>query len=299
MTQHSETRRAELSAAGFASEVQRTWWFIAAQALAALVVVVIVAAVTSTSSSTYTARFVLHPGKDTPVGDVANLENELQPDGPVVQTVLKVLSSSEILHRAAIQAGVPAGGYTLDATVSPGSNYFVATIEGPHGSVAAKLGQAYESVASAYVETSYRGYTFDQLGNDSSHHNTFPPGADVLLLALVLGAALAVGELFLVYAARELRAGAGAGDGASDRAAPELEPDAEPEPEDATGAGGQPEVVIDLVEAEAIHAGAKGNGNGKSGGNGDGKVSGNRNGKQGGVPAKVRGSRPPRRPDPR
>ncbi len=289
MTQHSVARRADLSAAGFAGEVQRTWWFIAAQALAALVVVVIVAAVTSTSSSTYTARFVLHPGKDTPVGDVANLENELQPDGPVVQTVLKVLSSSEILHRAAIQAGVPAGGYTLDATVSPGSNYFVATIEGPRGSVAAKLGQAYESVASAYVETSYRGYTFDQLGNDSSHNNTFPPGADVLLLALVLGAALAVGELFLVYAARELRAGAG--DGASDRAAPELEP----EPEDATGAGGQPEVVIDLVEAEAIHAGAKGNG--KSGGNGDGKVSGNRNGKQGGIPAKVRGSRPPRRPD--
>lgn len=197
---------------GFLAHVRRRWWFVAAEAVVAAVVVTLVVAVTGTTSYTSTSHFVLHPDPSAPVGDVTNSIDVLQQDGPLVQTVLKVLTSPEMFRRGATAAGVRGSGYRLDATVSPGSNFFDLVVSGPDEAKVSELGVALQRVASDYVESSYHGFRFDMLGRDTGTKKSFPPGPDVLLLALVLGAAAAIAELFVEFAAAQARRERGAPD---------------------------------------------------------------------------------------
>jgi hypothetical protein len=192
-----------MSKDAFLAHLRRRWWFVALQAIVVAVVVTAVLAVQDDTSYARTTEFVLHPASTSKTGDVNNSIDVSGQDGPLVQTVLKVLGSSDMLDRAAKAASVvDTTPYSITATVSPGSNYFDVVVEGPDAKVVDKLGLALESVAPAYVQTAWRGFAFDAFGRSTATHESFPPGSDVLLLALVLGAAAAVAELFVVFALR-------------------------------------------------------------------------------------------------
>ena len=66
-----------------------------------MVVLVVVLSVTGRTSYEFTGHFVLHPDPTSNTGDVANSISVLSQDGPLVQTVLKVLGNDEILRRGA------------------------------------------------------------------------------------------------------------------------------------------------------------------------------------------------------
>src|SRR4051812_32446014 len=185
----------------FAAYVRRRWWFVAAQALVALIAVTAVLAARDEISYAHTSHFVLHPDPRSSVNDANNSVDVSRQDGPLVQTVLRVLNSGEMLRRAALAAGVhDTKPLSISATVAPGTTFFDAAVTGPTPGSVAKVGRAFERVVPGYVVTSYHGFAFDVLGSDETKRTTFPPHADVIVLALVLGAAAAVAELFVVFA---------------------------------------------------------------------------------------------------
>jgi hypothetical protein len=194
--------------ASFAAHVQKRWRFVVLQAAVAVVIVTAILAVRGEASSSMTVHFVLHPEPNATIGDVNNSLDVLTQDGPLTQTVLKVLSSGEMVKRASDAAQVKdASAYTITATVAPGSNYFDVTLAGPERAVTAELARTLPLVASAYVQASYHGFDFDVVGDvESTTHRSFPPSSAVLILAFVLGAVAAIAELFVQFAAQRLRA---------------------------------------------------------------------------------------------
>jgi hypothetical protein len=249
----------------FAAYVRRRWWFVGAQALVALIAVTAVLAARNETSYAHTSHFVLHPDPRSSVNDANNSVGVSRQDGPLVQTVLSVLNSDEMLRRAALDAGIrDTSALGISATVAPGTTYFDAVVTGPSAEAVAKVGRAFEAVVPRYVVTSYHGFAFDVLGSDESTHTTFPPHADVVVLALVLGAAAALAELFVVFALTRRRTTEGA-----DAVVP-------------PGADGR---------GRGVPVGASGNGNRGTGGNGDGDGEGEDDGPRRRVPAKGRRGR--------
>jgi hypothetical protein len=203
----------------FVAHLKRRWWVVALQAALAAAVVAVVAAATTKTSYSYTAEFVMHPAPSTPTGEVANLSQQLDASGPVVQTVLRVISTPGMVARAAQQARVgDTVPYSLSASVSPGTTVFDATITGPDAQTVQKLGDGLEHVAPQYVAANYHGYSFDLLGNNLGKQHGFPPRTDIVLLALLLGAVVGVGEVFaeFTYRRRSVLAPADAPADASD-----------------------------------------------------------------------------------
>jgi hypothetical protein len=212
----------------FAAYARKRWWFVTGGAVVALAIVVAVAASRDETTYSHTAHFVLHPDSRASVSDANNAVDVSAQDGPLVQTVRRVVSSSEMLRRAAFAAGVrDVSQLRSSASVSPGTAYFDAVVNAPTPAEAAKVGRAFEAIVPRYVETSYRGFAFDGLGSDASTERTFPPGTGVLVLALVLGAAAAVALLFVPFNLRARRVSA----------VTEARPVPEPEP-----APGEPEI---------------------------------------------------------
>jgi hypothetical protein len=200
-----------MSKDAFLAHLRHRWRFVALQAVVVAIVVTGVLAVQGDTSYARTTEFVLHPASTSSTGDVNNSIDVSRQDGALVQTVLKVLGSNDMLERAAKAASVgDTTPYSITATVSPGSNYFDVVVEGPDAKVVDKLGVALETVAPAYVQGAWNGFAFDPFGRSTATHKSFPPGSDVLLLALLLGAAAAVAELFVVFALRATPAPAGA-----------------------------------------------------------------------------------------
>jgi hypothetical protein len=193
--------------------VRRHWWFVLVQGLVVVVVVTMVLAARDDTSHERTVHFVLHPASESSVGDVTEGIDVSRQDGPLVQTILKVLGSSDLLERAAreVRAGDVAE-YDVVATVAPGSNYFDVTVTGPADRTVDRLGDGMETVAPAYVESSYNGFQFDVLGRDDGSRSSFPPGADVLFLAFALGAIAAAAELAVLYVVRSIATEHRAGD---------------------------------------------------------------------------------------
>jgi hypothetical protein len=225
----------------FAAYVRRRWWVLGAEALVALAVVLLVSAARDETTYAHTSHFVLHPDSRSSVADVNNAVGVSEQDGPLVQTVRRVVSSEELLRRAADAAGVhDLSQLHSSASVTPGTAYFDAVVRAPSPAVAASVGRAFDRVVPQYVERSYRGFAFDALGSDESTHSTFPPGIEVVVLALVLGAAAALAELFVVFGARSRATTA--------EAAP------------------PPAPAVTPARAEPMH----GNGNGNGNGNGQG-----------------------------
>jgi hypothetical protein len=187
----------------FAEYVRQRWRFVAAQALVALVIVVAVLAMHEETKYSHVSHFVLHPDARSSVADATNSVDVSGPDGPLVQTLRRVLSSDAMLRRAVDRAGVGThAGVHSSASVAPGAAYFDATVTAPSPEIAARVGRAFDVVVPQYVETSYRGFAFDVLGSDEAKASTLPPPVGVIALVLALGAAAAVLELGAVFALR-------------------------------------------------------------------------------------------------
>jgi capsular polysaccharide biosynthesis protein len=190
----------------FAGYVRRRWWFVTVVALLVLVIVLAVLALQAQTKYAHVSHFVLHPDSRSSVADATNSVDVSGQDGPLVQTLRRVLSSDEMLRRAVDRAGVGShAGVHSSAAVAPGTAYFDATVTAPSPEVAAAVGRAFDAVVPQYVEASYRGFAFDVLGSDESKVSTFPPGVGVIALVLALGAAAAVVKLWALFALRARR----------------------------------------------------------------------------------------------
>ena len=206
-TETPSERRDPSLGARYLAHLLRRWWLPAAQGVGAMFVFVIVVAATGTTTYHFTGHFVLHPDPKSDTSDVANKVSVLEQNGPLVETVLKVLGSGQILQDAADDAHVHGtSGYRNAATVSPGSSYFDAVVSGRNRQTTDLLGRHVEKVASAYVASSYPGFRLDVLGSDQSSHDAFPPGPSALLLVLLLGAVAGAAELLVPFALEQLRA---------------------------------------------------------------------------------------------
>ena len=186
--------------AGYVAHLFRWRWLIAGQAVATVVAMVFVLALTGRTTYDYTAHFVLHPDPNAAPGDIANAISVMRQDGPLVQTVLKVLGNDEILRRAGAAARIrDTSNYSISATVSPGSSYFDANVHGHDRETTEALGKSLETVASTYVADSFHAFKFDVLGSDETQNDPFPPSPSLLVLVLLLGAVAAMAELFVWY----------------------------------------------------------------------------------------------------
>jgi capsular polysaccharide biosynthesis protein len=192
-----------MTAAGFGQYLKRRWWVVVAVAFLTVVGVVAVTAATAETTYTRTTHFVLHPDAASSTGEVNNSVDVLQHDGPLVQTVLRVLESDEISARAARAADISdVSGYGLATSVAPGTSLFDVEARGPSRTTVDDLGDAVEEVAPAYVALSYKGFALDVLGRASATTGGAWPSADVVGLGFLLAVAAAVGLLFLTYVVR-------------------------------------------------------------------------------------------------
>jgi hypothetical protein len=178
--------------AALGSRLARRWWLVVA--VAALTVVGAVTAVASSADEQRTTiQFVMRPDVSVSNDDLPGTLEALKSDGPLVQTVIGVLSSPAILRRAADEAGVELGpGYSVKATARPSSTLIDSTLTGPDRAVLGRLAAGYTSAASNYVAAGYPAYVLDRLSTTPGKGGTGPGATQVVILALLLGAALGV-----------------------------------------------------------------------------------------------------------
>jgi capsular polysaccharide biosynthesis protein len=181
----------------FPAHLRKLWWLVAVQALFAVVVVSVVLALVGASYTERTSQLVLHPGSDLPATDVPAAVDGLRPDGSLVQTVLHVLGSNEMLSNALTLARVQdPSKYSLDATVEPGSAFFDQTVRGPDAKALQSVSTNLTALDTAYIKKAFSAYNLDAVGISTSTHDPFPPTPAVALLALLLGAAFAIAIIF-------------------------------------------------------------------------------------------------------
>jgi hypothetical protein len=141
-----------------------------------------------------TIHFVLRPNGSVANRDLPAALEELKSDGPLVQTVIGVLGSHEMLGRAAANSGVHLSPeYTVDSTARPGSALIDSTLAGPEGVVVDRLATGFGEAASDYVAANYPAYALDRLGADAGGDGTGLSAAQLMLVAVVLGTTLGVG----------------------------------------------------------------------------------------------------------
>jgi capsular polysaccharide biosynthesis protein len=192
-----------LRAEDFAAHAKRRSWFIVLQAVLVLLGVVIVLAVRNETTASSTTHFVLHPDRSVPAAEVPQAIDVLE--GTLVQTVLRVLNSDEIVQRASAAADVPDREISIDASVHPGSAYYDVTVSGQDRGDVAAISKALPGVASRYVDESYQGYDLETLGTTTATDRSFPPSLAVVTLSLLLGALLGLVLVFIEWLARRLQ----------------------------------------------------------------------------------------------
>ena len=171
--------------------VRRRLWLVAGLAvLAGLGAGIAIAA--NHDEHRQTVNFVLHPAASYPRRDVPSAVDVLRADGPLVQTVLGVLDSDEMVRRAAREVDIDdSADYQLASTLRPGSNIIDATITGPDAQAVSQLGRGLVVAAAAYVTAAYPGFEIDRLGIAAGDGGGADP-IEVILVAMLLGAALGV-----------------------------------------------------------------------------------------------------------
>jgi hypothetical protein len=247
--------------AAIGPRLARRWWVIAT--LAALAVLGAATATGGTSEDHRTTiQFVLRPDASVSNGDLPGTLDALKSDGTLVQTVVGVLRSRAMLHRAAADADLTVGrDYSIQSTVQPGSTLIETTLGGPDRGLVNRVAAGYGRAASNYVAASYPAYVLARLSISSTDGSTGPGTAQLVILALVLGSALGVAlvlaelrfepqlrQLFAPVAdwrATRSTASDGDGDGHTAIAVPapkrEAEPQARPDPEAGPRADPEPE----------------------------------------------------------
>jgi len=171
----------------------RRWWVVAAM----IALAVLGAALSfggSTDQQRSTVHFVLRPNASVPNRDLPNALDVLNSDGPLVQTVIDVLGSQEMLRRAAAESGVRLSSeYTIESKARPGSALIDSTLAGPDGRIVGRLVAGLSQAASAYVAANYSAYALDPLGVDAGGAGTGLSAAQLVLVAVLLGTTLGVG----------------------------------------------------------------------------------------------------------
>ena len=191
----------DLRAPDFSAHAKRRAWFVALQATLALCGVVIALAVHDATTYSRTSHFVLHPNSSVPPAQVPQAIDVL--NGSLVQTVLRVLNSNELLERSgSATRSTNSSGVSVQATVQPGSAYFDATARGGDESQVAAVSRAYSAAASRYVGRTYAGYDLELLGTSAASKHSFPPSPAAALFTVMLGALLGLALVFLEWTAR-------------------------------------------------------------------------------------------------
>jgi hypothetical protein len=215
-------------------------------ALAALTVLgAVIAASRAPDEHQTKIQFVMRPDVSVSNHDLPAALDALKSDGPLVQTIIGVLGSQEILRRAAADADVPlSSDYSIESTARPSSTVIDSTVTGPDRKPVDRLADGYARAASNYVATSYSAYVLERLSTDRGAGGAGPSAAQVVILALLvgtgLGVALVAAELRLKpqlgrlserpAAARAARSSAGDSDRPTRPAVPAARPDAPDSP---------------------------------------------------------------------
>ncbi len=190
--------------ADFGAHAKRRAWFVALQAVLVLCGVVLVLGVRDQTTYSRTTHFVLHPDSSVPPADVPQAIDVL--NGSLVQTVLRVLNSGELLDQSATAARVTStAGISLDATLQPGSAYFDATVRGDDRADVDAVSRAFSGVASQYVDRTYSGYDLEMLGASAATERAFPPSPAIATLSVLLGALLGIGLVYVEWIAHRPR----------------------------------------------------------------------------------------------
>ena len=171
----------------------RRWWVVAAvTALAILGAALSLGG--RTDQHRTTIHFVLRPNGAVTNRDLPGALDALKSDGPLVQTVIGVLGSHEMLKRAAAESGVHLSPqYSIESTARPGSALIDSTLAGPEGAGLDRLVAGFTHAASDYVAANYSAYALDPLGVDAGGAGTGLSATQLVLVALLLGVALGVG----------------------------------------------------------------------------------------------------------
>lgn len=175
------------------SHLRRRWWVVlAAAALAALGAAT--ASATRTQQHQRTIHFVLRPAASVSDSDFPGELDALKSDGSLVPTITGVIGGDGMLRRAAANARLPfSTAYSVAATVRPGSALIDSTVTAPSEAVVDRLAAGYTRAATAFVDQSYSAYVLDPVSTDSGVGGVGPSNGQVLILALLVGAALGVG----------------------------------------------------------------------------------------------------------
>jgi hypothetical protein len=169
------------------------WWVVAAVTGVAVLGAAL-ALGTRTDQHRSTIHFVLRPNGSVANRDLPGALEELKSDGPLVQTVIGVLGSHEMLRRAAADSGVHLSSeYTVESTARPGSALIDSKLAGPEGVVVDRLASGFNEAASDYVAANYSAYALDRLGADAGGNRTGLSATQLVLVTLLLGVALGVG----------------------------------------------------------------------------------------------------------
>jgi hypothetical protein len=177
--------------------LRQRWWVVVAVAALALLGAGVALAGRSDRHER-TIHLVLRPDSSVSSRFLPGALEVLKADGALVQTVLGVLSSDEMVRRAAATARVKlAPGYTIKSSARPGSALIDSTIGGPDAAVVDRLGAGFVRVASDYVAASYSAYALDRLGSEPGGADTRLRPGQVVVLALLVGGALGVGVVLL------------------------------------------------------------------------------------------------------
>ncbi len=191
------------------SRVARRWWVVAI--LAALTVAGATVATGESGEEQTTIKFVMRPDASVSTHDQPAALDALKSDSPLVQTVIGVLGSRSMLRQGASEAGVTlTPDYTVESVAEPGSTLIDSTVTGPDRAVVDKLAAGYGRAAPAYVSASYSAYVLERLSTAPGGNGTGPSDLQVVILALLVGAALGVAlvaaELLLEPRLRAFRA---------------------------------------------------------------------------------------------
>jgi capsular polysaccharide biosynthesis protein len=183
--------------------MRRALAVVALAALAGLAALIVV----SSGSTKYEreSSFAIRPSDTVPPDSLSDVTGTLsQPDSAVTESIVDILGSDRLRDSAARDAGispdsVAASGaeYTWLATRRPGSTIVDLRITGPDPSTLATMQSAAGRDAANLVESNYSLYSLETLNGATSADRVGPKTAQTVFLAILLGALVGLGLLFV------------------------------------------------------------------------------------------------------
>jgi hypothetical protein len=156
-----------------------------------------------------TLSFVVRPGQALTDSQVPDATRGLaQENGRIANTIGGVLGSDRFLRVASEEAELEGvdGSYSIGATIRPGRDIIDVALRGPDREVLGPLARAYSRVSEEWVGEVYRGaYELEFLNEEPSNGPVAPQTGQSVSLAILLGALLGFGIVFLEARVRQMR----------------------------------------------------------------------------------------------